>query len=80
MLLSLPFCPLSVTNLSLGGIALLALGASAIAFGQTLSMRFLQGQGRAVLFSIHQMNFLFAFILALMFLPEKVTVFSLLGM
>ena len=80
ILLSLPFCPLSVTNLSPGGISLLALGASAIAFGQTLSMRFLQGQGRAVLFSIHQMNFLFSFIRALIFLSEKVTVFSLLGM
>ena len=78
-LFSLPFCPLTANGITLLGILILAAGALCAALGQAMTMYNLRGQARAVLFSIQQMNFVFTYILSLLFLNEKITFCSGLG-
>ena len=80
VLLLLPFSDLSAASLSWTGAGLLALGALGNTLGQTLTMYNLRGGARAIIFSLQQMNFVFTYILSLLFLSEKITVFSASGM
>lgn len=80
VLFTLPFIRFSLSGISAMGLLLLALGALGNTLGQTLTMYNLRGGARAVIFSLQQMNFVFTYILSLLFLAEKITLFSAVGM